>query len=259
MKFSKNLVKSYLKIFFTLVSTTGLLYQTSILLRDFFNGRTAVSITVGVIQVNSLPAATICTDKFFPMEKARSFKIQNEELWQEYQLLVKNLSKLSKKSPKDLKSEIVSKIDKIYLKIKSKIEINSMSVYDLLRNIKINQDQIQYKIFDVIIKGRVFTDGSVFELDERSGNNEFLGSTPIESIAVEKTAEKCFTLFSNLNPIWRDLKFNLDEIKVYINRQVNWIPMDYLEEIALSLHSPNTLPNRNDELRIHFCKPIENL
>src|SRR5689334_20319452 len=89
MMLSKKFVKSFLKLIFTMLSLTGLFYQTSLLIGDYLSGKTVVSVTVGMTQFDSLPAVTICTDKFFSVYYPGTiqFKEETRKLWQEYYFL----------------------------------------------------------------------------------------------------------------------------------------------------------------------------
>ena len=64
---------------------------------------------------------------------------------------------------------------------------------------------------------------------------------PIETFNID-TNVKCFTYFSYLSKIWRDIRINLSSIYIYIRPQYNWIPPHMVDRFYLAVHSPKTIP-----------------
>src|SRR5689334_13686772 len=114
MALSILLVKSILKYIIVIISLTGLLYQSSLLLHDYLSGKTVVAVRVEMIQFDYLPAITICTDKLLSMKKAKQI---DHNLWQEYNDLADKYQKLGETDKNDNKTKIVARMREIYVKI----------------------------------------------------------------------------------------------------------------------------------------------
>ena len=76
----KFLFKSILIIIFIII----LIYQVSILLMEYFAGKTVVNIVLGEIQVGSLPAVTICYPRAVSFMQAAKHNPELSQLYLEY-------------------------------------------------------------------------------------------------------------------------------------------------------------------------------
>ena len=65
----KKISNYCLKYGFHLICLIGFLYQTSLLMTDYLSGTTVVSIKLGRLQIDSLPAITICFNHFYSSDK----------------------------------------------------------------------------------------------------------------------------------------------------------------------------------------------
>ena len=258
MALSKIFLKSCLKIIMTLIAMTGFLYQTSILIKDYWSGNTVASITVSLIQVDSLPAVTICTDKFLPMGNATDYPEIDQESLKEYNDAVEKLSGIEKENTAE-RSEVIKNIETIYGKIKEKIRVYSgITAYDLLKLYTIDHRDYKYNtsIFKLRLLGTVFHNGEWINVQSRK---EFNNQVPIDSILTRfrygGLVEKCFTFYSHLDAFWRDVDIKLDVIVVHIYNSTNWISKEIIDDISVSLHSPNTLPDQRDFIVVPTDKP----
>src|SRR4051812_9645949 len=58
---------------------------------------------------------------------------------------------------------------------------------------------------------------------------------------------KCFTFFNHLCERSKNLKINLSYLAIDFNASLNWFPIDIFKEVDVYLHSPNNLPNKEDD------------
>ena len=234
MVLAKQFLKSCIKTVLILISLTGFLYQTSILIKDYFSGSTVVSIKVGMIQDDWLPAVTICTDKIFPNDLTKNF---DENLWNEYDNFIRSLSNIGNNSTN------MKKIEEDYSIIKHKFINYSKTGFDLLNYTIRNFRGLPPFDFDLF--------GTYFNKSWVDLTNYSFRVEPIESISTrywdDREIEKCFTFHSYLQPIWRETKFKLEDMMFFINY---WLPQQIVPEIKISMHSPNTLPLLRDFLVI---------
>ena len=63
---------------------------------------------------------------------------------------------------------------------------------------------------------------------------------------------KCFTFFNYLKKLWKDVKFNLDEIHFIIRMKIDWRPPHLFDNLYLAMHSPNLIPEY--EVGKHFVE-----
>ena len=64
---------------------------------------------------------------------------------------------------------------------------------------------------------------------------------PIETVNM-KGRGKCFTFFSSINKLTRDIEFDLDQYEIAVYPSINWLPLHYLNKYYFALHSPNIIP-----------------
>ena len=53
---------------------------------------------------------------------------------------------------------------------------------------------------------------------------------------------KCFTFFSHTNKLWKNIKFNLNNIEVIIYPVIEWLPLHLIDQYYFSIHSPSIIP-----------------
>ena len=230
----------------------GLLYQVSLLLDDYLKGKTVVSLNVGLIQFDTLPAFTICTRDLLAITKVVNYDKRFVPQLEEYKKLYNDLAQLPKDaSSKANETKILGIMDNIFDHFKNKIDflhIPGIDVHDNL-TVQLKPSGIPYAYFNVFIVGLMAVNGSNIEVNstvstELMANQQLF---PIESLKVSYfggyDAQKCFTSFSYLKPIWRTFQFKLDSLEIHLQPKFDWMPSQKFREIMFSIHSPNTLPD----------------
>ena len=73
----------------------------------------------------------------------------------------------------------------------------------------------------------------------------YYNGTPIESIVpiLGSLERKCFTFFSSLQKQWRDFQMNLEKMSLQFNFDNRLFPAFLMDNLFISIHSPNTLPD----------------
>lgn len=98
---------------------SGLLYQVILLLNDYLNGITVVALNVGLIQMDTLPAFTICTRDIRSVTKAYVYDKKFEPEFVEYKKIIEELARLPKNAAsKANETELLKKFQKLLDKIR---------------------------------------------------------------------------------------------------------------------------------------------
>ena len=214
----------------------GLIYHTSQLFDGYWQGKTVVNIKIERDLNYTLPAITICYPYSISFKKISQL---NEKYQDSYNTYLGHLFNNSfYKSNFDL-----VKMRNIYHSVINEVfeQINnfSLNINQVFNNysIDLNNDQ-----GDTILKIMF----NRFDVTNKIGH-------PIESFEINKNHfgewknEKCFTYFSSLDKTWRKTYMDISEIYVSLNYSLIDFPLNEPSKVSFAIHSPNALPNMNDE------------
>ena len=209
-----------------------LIFQLSLLLRNYIAGNTLVNIRL-TNEKSNLPGITICYDRLFNFEKLIEFSPEHQKNFWKY---VNENDENSSKIYDHLTKNII-KHDEVF------------GYRDILVNLSIpyeyQVDNDTYHAIDVTVSGKLSSYEN-FHIKERESNRSIYLGHPIESMLYWKNSQrKCFTYFSWLNKQFRELTLQAFESKIlleiYFNRK--WFPIDIATtKLYLALHSPNLMP-----------------
>lgn len=216
---------------------TGLSYHTIYLLEQYMSGRTIVSIKVGRLRSEPIPAVTLCYPAYASWLKMAQMSEQANIYFQEYLEQMKSNSE----SPS---------FNEIYRLSTRQFTRDSLPIVQMFDNLSIPfswfSGESQEKKSAIYIEA-----GGIIQNSNGSIKYErFIDKQPIESFTQEfmaKYMRKCYTFYSHLRKKWRDVNIDLDYLQVIINRDPNWFPIHTKEpafnSFFFSMHSPNTLPD----------------
>ena len=242
------------------ICATILIYQTNLLLTVYFSGQTVVSLNVGRLQSETLPAFTLCLSDSISLKRLAKLKPEYQGLYDEYEDINRFYQEMyysntnsSKRNESDYKliNEKYLKARKRYLNL-FKFNFNSTTLFDLM-NVWTIPFEEEYMNYSLVIEGVTY--------ENYSSNNVNLVSSfqsdqfePVQSLRVEwrtnteLDVSKCFTFFSALNSKWRHYDIDLDKIKFQVLISTSIMQMEsYNSKLYFSIHSSNVLPDLNDQ------------
>ena len=228
-----------------------LIYQITLLTKQYLSGKTVVSLYVGRLHNVALPAFTICTPNILSMEKASRMRPEFSKIYQEYEELNDQLKYLPNHNPENSSESkrIIREMNKLYHQVNKQIDLSTIPVYEILNNWTVSFDK-KYIFFEMLFEG-VYRNGS--EIKTKFNTDE-IQLNPIESLKLkwslwgEIQTFECFTFFSSLNEQWRDFQMNLDRITIMeLMSHYKWIPPTERDTFYFAVHSPNTIPDLTDE------------
>lgn len=216
---------------FILGCLIGFLYQLSILISEYCHGKTWVSIEISGEIVDNLPAITIC-----PGGALNITELANN---QDYMSQVSSL--LKDKSSRNLSSEIYSKIHHDFLKFLNTKQLDLYQEFNKL-SYPFKNHWNSSNINITIITDKINEHAA--SLFERRGYYQlftYIG-TPIESIVLGTyDAFKCFTFFSHLDQLWKNITQGFGEIQIEVKFDYDFFPIDQ-RAIPMLVHSANDMP-----------------
>ena len=233
-EFSKSTKMSSLifKTAFVLMCSTGLIYQSMQLLTQYMSGETVVNVDVGKIDPDNMPGLTIChrillnvttfINWYKDSKLARKWRRFSENLTEstfvqsEFKRFYQDVAKLFNRSIDDGK-------------LGFKQMKNEATQPPMLFKMAFNGDTQEYP--------NQFVSYEHFEWYD-------IITTPIHSIVWHDNIYQCYTFFSQLDIIWRNIFLNINVWYLITNDRSPWrqIAMAY-DHVYLSLHSPYTFPD----------------
>ena len=245
-----------LKFVFNIICIGALIYQTNELYNEYSLGKTVISLEVKRLEGEPIPAVTICTQNWLSIEKLSKYSHNNEEWIQSNITLYKKLYNLYRKNlikhgnnnnnnDDENMKKIVNILNEVYRNITSLVEISGLTPFQMMNKYSIglngNGTGVSYS-YDGTLKGSRITD-MVIPNDE----------DPIESfISIPSNFHKCFTFYSHLKNVWRNIKFKLNYVSirlVFVNDTWPGWRMN-LGDLLISIHSPNSLPQLESMVKI---------
>ena len=228
--------KSIYKIVTRLLCFLGLLFNATDLLREYWQGETSVSILIERKINNTLPAITLCYPYSISFKKISQL---NDKYQNSYNAYLGHLFNHSFDG---------SAFDLVQMRNIYHIVINE--VFEQINNFSLNINQVfnNYSIDLHNDQG----DKLIKIMFNRNDVTDIIGN-PIESFEINKDHfgkwknEKCFTYFSALDATWRKSYVQISEIHITLNYSLIQFPFKEPSKVMFAMHSPNTLPNLNDE------------
>ena len=250
------------RIIFRLFSTTfcafGLLYQCYQLLSQYLSGKSVVNVEVKRELYPSLPAITLCYPEMVSMELAANYSDLYRHYYERYKDIIYIIDE--NKTRYDMFEENITNLYNAFIKQLQpnmiKTVFNNLSLPYLygfnddsfINNENYFQKLTEESIINTWILGTPYRDGhgySVLLKNRYKNSSYFMVGNPVETINYNLNA-KCFTFFSVIEPIWINIRFNLDIILMIIKNNVNWFPPHLIDKYYFTIHSPNQFP----ELRV---------
>ena len=240
-----------LKFVFNIICIGVLIYQTNELFNEYSIGKTVISLEVKRLDEEPIPAVTICTQNWLSIEKLSNYSHKNKEWIQSNITLYKKLYNFYQKNlikhgnNNENMTKIVNILNEVYRNITSLVEISGLTPFQMMNKYSIglngNGTGVSYS-YDGTLKGARITD-TVIPNDE----------DPIESfISIPFNFHKCFTFYSHLKNVWRNIKFKLNYVSirlVFVNDTWPGWRMN-LGDLLISIHSPNSLPQLESMVKI---------
>ena len=252
--------KKLLNFIFTLSCVFGLIYQTMILLTDYFSGNTVVTLDVKRLVFETLPAFTICSSNFWSIKKLTELRPDLAWIYHEY-LDYQDKIKNKKYSNQTELDQMKKKVNWLYKHINEKVNYEGLTGYQILSNVT-NELVHPYAWFDIGLFGVieiVTHNKSANKLRQIKTFNEqdknILKDSqkyPVESVNIQwydkqSFIVKCWTSFSHLQKKWRDFQMSFELIEVYLYPGSKWLPRGKFYELFFAIHSPNTLPDLTEQ------------
>ena len=121
--------------FLNLFCILGLIYQSSVLLNHYMSGKTVVSIRVGRLQMETLPAFTVCMN-LLSLEAISRNNENMTKMFSDYQELQRKFTQINSKDEinNTMTKEIKTKIEKIAWIMNASVKLSKMTPYILLNN-----------------------------------------------------------------------------------------------------------------------------
>ena len=232
-----------MKYFLFIYCFSFLTYQSIYLFSEFVSGKTVINISFGLIRNTTLPSVTICPH-FLDFRKLAMLNKNVSILYNQYLKMIENASR----------SNIDNKgVNSYLLYIKAlKIFFNSNAP-----NINIKNDILENvtpltkneTMFSVLFH-QAMAYGDIDQDLIRIGEYYFLTSLPMESLSIVIAenipyVHKCYTLFSQSELSWKNIKMDLIKFDLNLALSPYSYPISLFMYILIYIHSPNALPSEN--------------
>ena len=135
-KIIKTLEKMF-ELFLNLFCLIGLIYQSYILLNEYISGKTVVSIRVGRLKTETLPALTVCFQVFYDVKKMVNGRDDFAGKYSKYKNLVADHKRKGNNAPDPA---ILGKMRQIYLSIINEMDPMLYTAQELLSNYSFHYD-----------------------------------------------------------------------------------------------------------------------
>ena len=123
-----------------LVCSFCLIYQSVLLLMEYWSGATVTSINLSPQQMESIPGLTICFSEYLSMKRTAENKHEMIKLFEYY-------TKINDKLENDIQLEIepgnpiLDHLEEIFKKFKQTIDYSIVPAYEILQNYSILLDE----------------------------------------------------------------------------------------------------------------------
>ena len=230
----------------------GLIYHTSQLLHQYWQGKTIVNIDVNRVFLDTLPGITICFPYMLDIRKLSKIDDHLKNINDQYQDSLKKLE-LNQEMSKEHQKELREIYYQAQIEVIRRISNNSLKMKDIFQNYSIDfLDENREELITIQLYGDM---NSTFSKNKTA---DFIGN-PIVSyeICQDRTKNiwlisKCFTYFSSLEKRWRNFKSYYRVISIIMRYDFKSIPPFFLNMVVVAIHSPNTIPQLQDESFMFF-------
>ena len=204
--------------------------------------------------IGTLPAVTICYDRYLSLQNFfNRFPNKNFEVY--YNKLMDDVENLRWDQIDGNKQNQIINMVQNHFNIQHQIMNNGcypflvhfLSDYqDFFENLTMHSTITENNMTRYLF--RPLLTGHFVNLDQDDDSltyivNKTLTLEPIESMFYLMTPpRKCFTMFSALDPNFRNVKGNLKHLSIPIHFPRQWFPYRKAYEITVSVHSPNIIP-----------------
>ncbi|CAG2168481.1 unnamed protein product [Oppiella nova] len=238
----------FIKIILFVCCLSALTYHAILLFSQYFSGKTVVSIRLDRIRPDTMPAITLCLPYGLRMDgMARRFPPLKAK-YSEYKRLMDSINDYDYKNEtlKDYLIDIFKNFTRFYDK-------QNMSL-DYMFDSDVSIPYDLWKDSEKLVTPGDKVDDFLIKLELIGVRNnmvmQHVDMHPVVSVVAERPSHirKCFTFFSELNPAWRNIKFNLNEVTLIFRHNKYWFPPNMYEtpsgknKIHFSIHSANATP-----------------
>ena len=229
------------KLLITLFCVIGFTYHTISLTWEYLSGNTVVNILIGPLFKEGLPAITICPG-YMAIDKVAKLSEALENLYQDYLHYINLNNDTSYNSQMRYTHNQASDIIKRMVR-NGEIDIGSM-FYNFTYNYNYKKPSIEFYLHGTsIIEGefeQLINHSNIVKMDD--GKENFMVKVhPIESMVLDYSMYKCYTFFSHIDSVWKNVKIDFKRIKIVAKFDLMSHPhMDM--PVPIFIHSPNDLP-----------------
>ena len=230
-----------------IVCSIFLLIQIGQLFHQYLDQSLVTNIKFSSKNPETLPAVTICYDKvfyFLKMEQRFNPSIIREKFINYRTLIDSAVFDHGNNPSEDVLAELKSYENFYDEKVKwiiENVKNRSIDLHDMFDNLTLpfsftKSEQIIWLVYF----GQVILESSDLVNPFITFNKNFYVTYPVESIF--KMKWKCYTFFSDLQKVYRNLKITDKEIRFLIRFPKFLFPFGLNRKILISMHSPKELP-----------------
>ena len=228
-----------LHVLITMICVIGFTYHTISLALEYLSGNTVVNIMIGPLFKEGLPAITICPGSV-TMEKVANLSENLKELYHDYLNIDDNTPSYNLK--------IIGIYNKAKNIIESMMKNGEKNIGDIFYNYTYNYNyempSIEFYLHETsIIEGefeQLINQSNIFKMDDGKDHYK-VKVNPIESMVLDFTTFKCYTFFSHIDSVWKDVKIDFKRIKILAQFDLMSYPHIAMP-VPIFIHSPNDLP-----------------
>ena len=238
------------KFLVTLVCIIGFTYHTISLSMEYLSGKTVVNILFGPLFKEELPALTICPGAM-AIDKVANLSVELVKLHQDYLNYVKLVMSVGENSSmNEDKLFQITNIHKIASNIiKSMMMNGDLNIGNMFYNYTYSYDyeimpNIRFYLHETsIIEGELEHMINKSDIIRLNGKDHYyIRMNPIESMVLDISAFKCYTFFSHLDTVWKNVKIDFKRMTILADFDMMSYPHGTLK-LPLFIHSANDLPS----------------
>ena len=204
------------------------IYQTQQLVNTYLSGKTIVETRVERFRYSEIPAITVCLPTLLALNKIAENYLKNSsdpelnQLYQEYKQI-----------------RTIQQLEKNFNKVKWKLNLFDIPIDDLFE--KVGMDDLE--IVTEKTSSRAFNEqGKILHLPH---------PVQYQSIVPFNDARKCFTFFSDYDPEFANVSFELKYFEIWLRVNPWSYPPTFFnkdkQDLHIAVHSPNILPDFTKE------------
>ena len=225
------------KFLITLFCTIGFTYHTISLTIEYLSGKTVVNLFIGSLFEEGLPAITLCPG-YTAIDKIANLSQPLKSLYEDYVRL-----DINSENYKFEKYNIYNQAMQIVKDMLKNGDLNIGNMfYNYTKIYSYENPSIKLFVHETNIENdlkRLFNRSASTLIDEMERYQ--VNAIPIETTTLGFLAWKCYTFFSHLDPLWRDVNIDFKQISITVKFDEMTYPHMYMP-IPLMIHAPNDLP-----------------